>query len=59
VASLSSQLESIRASQAVASEEAAMLRANLDKVRLRCCMAVSVWHADAGMDVRCICLRGA
>jgi hypothetical protein len=33
VASLTTQLESIRSSQAVASEEAAMLRATLDKVR--------------------------
>lgn len=32
VASLTQQLESIRSSQAVASEEAAMLRATLDKV---------------------------
>jgi hypothetical protein len=36
VASLTSQLESIRSSQAVASEEAAMLRATLDKVRQLC-----------------------
>jgi uncharacterized coiled-coil DUF342 family protein len=35
VASLTSQLESLRSSQSVASEEAAMLRATLDKVRAR------------------------